>query len=317
MVQSNFEKFKEQIDTLTEIDKRVINQKFYEIDITDYIDVDEGNAPWADTVSTWATLDNAGDGLEGFDSTTSTDNRTPEVDVGTTLIHNNRMLWKKIVKYNIAELEQMRKATTFDVVSKKLEARKKNYDLLLQKLLFIGNPISGNLNITGLLNNSNVNVDTTSIPQSISTMTGAQLSSMCSDVINAYYSNSDSTAMFDTIIMPASDFNGLGTASDPNFQIKSKIEYIKDAFMQILSGYGINDVKIMPSVYCDSTKSPTGKNTYVFYKKDADVLSLDIPVPYTTGSFMTQDDYNFNNMAYAQLGGVKVFRPKEILYFNY
>jgi ABC-type multidrug transport system fused ATPase/permease subunit len=59
------------------------------------------------------------------------------------------------------------------------------------------------------------------------------------------------------------------------------------------------------------------KNRYALYNKNQDVLEMNIPVSYTSTIAGSYNNFQFQSVAYGQYTGVKVYRPKEILYFDF
>lgn len=301
--------YKQQIDTLTQLDAKIAKQKFYEVSISDYVDVDEGNGAFADSIFKYISFDTAGDGFNGFADENTNQAKMPAVNVALQGRTDLRHIWNKYVSYNIKDLEQLKRTGSYDLISSKLEARKRNYDLMLQEIAFLGNKMFADNK--GLLTNDEATVNLNLIPTFISLMTPAQLQEFASKLIGTYRQQCNYTAMPNRLIVPDKDYTGLGAPYDPNFAIKSRMEYLEEAIKSITH----NDFKILPSAY--SQKDVNGKtNTYALYNKNPDTLVFDVPVAYTTTAFNTVDNYTFQNVGYGQVGGVRVFRPREILYFT-
>lgn len=315
MYNSSLSAYKKQIDTLTFIDKDITEQKFYRTSLPDYVDIDAGNGAFMDSIFKWSTTDLADNGFSGFNISNTNQARMPEVSVSLNSRTDMRYMWNKYVSYNLKDLEQLKNTGNFDLISAKLEARKKNFDLMTENICFLGNKIFSNAQ--GLLNNSQITVNTTVITKSIVAMSSAELQALAGSLLGTFYSNSNSTQMPNRLVIPASDYNGLGTSSDPTFPLVSKLNYLLDAFKTVLAAYGINDFKILPSPFADSINSGTGKQTYCLYNKDPDTMTFDIPVEYQTTAFNTVDNYTFQNVGFGQIGGVRIFRPQEVLYFSY
>lgn len=315
MYNSNLQAYKKQIDALTQIDKDITKQKFYEVSLPDYMDIDTGNGAFMDSIFKWNTTNIADDGFSGFNISNTNNARMPEVSVALNSQTDLRYMWNKYVSYNIKDLEQLKNTGNFDLISEKMEARKKNFDLMVQRVAFLGNKVFEDSQ--GLLNQSKVNVNTTIITKSISSMSPAEMQVLASTLLQSYYANSNNTQMPNRFTIPASDYNGLGTPSDPNFQLKSKLEYLLDAFRTILEGYGVKDFKILPSAYADNLQNGTGNQIYALYHKDINTFVLDLPVEFTTTAFNTYNNYDFQNVGYGQVGGVRLFRPQEMLYYTF
>jgi hypothetical protein len=59
------------------------------------------------------------------------------------------------------------------------------------------------------------------------------------------------------------------------------------------------------------------KNRYTLLSYDEDSLRMDIPVDYTNTLQNTVNGFNFQSAAYGQFTGLKAYRPKEMLYFDW
>ena len=88
---------------------------------------------------------------------------------------------------------------------------------------------------------------------------------------------------------------------------------MKEAFAEIVG----HNVEIKKLAYADAAQSGLGVQRYVLLHKDADTLALNIPVDYTATLANSINGYHWENAAYGQFTGVKVFRPKEVLYFDF
>ena len=200
------------------------------------------------------------------------------------------------------------------MVEQKEEARKRNWDLGIQKTIFLGS--DDNPNITGLLNNPNVTVDTTSIAISLTSMTDSQFNTFISTVANAFQNNSGNYSIFNTFVLPTNDYNGLSTQMSPTYPLKTKLQVLQEAFDGIVRGYGENGVKILPVAYCNASQNPSGLNRYALYRKDIDVLRYDLPLDYTVSAFDTYNNFSFANVGYGMYGSTNILRPQEVMYFT-
>jgi hypothetical protein len=312
---SNNSAYLQTINTLTEISSKVIEQKFYTIkNIPDFIDIEVGRGGFAEEIMNWATYDVVGDFETGNFGSNADFERTASADITIDKKVFYRQKWKKSLTYNITDLEQAERARVINLVEAKETARKRNFDLGLQKTIFLGSDI--NPNITGLLNNNEVNVNTTLITKPLSSMTEIEFNNFISLFLNLFFENSDNTVMPNTFVLPTSDYNGLSSQMSPTFPIKTKLQVLEEALSQVVAGYGVNDFKILPVVYANANKNSSGLNIYALYNKDIDTLTYDLPVNYTTTAFNSVNNFDFQNMAYAMYGSVNLLRPKEMMYFT-
>lgn len=315
MVYSQNSGYLQTIDTLTEISSKIIEQKFYTIkNIPDFIDIEIGRGGFAEKIMNWVTYDVAGDFETGNYGNNIDFERTASVD---TLIDNkifHRQKWKKSVTYNLTDEEQENITKIINLIEAKETARKRNFDLGLQKTIFLGSDI--NPNITGLLNNNEVNVNTTLITKPLSSMTEIEFNNFIQLFLNLFFENSDNTTMPNTFVLPTSDYNGLSSQMSPSFPIKTKLQVLQEALSQVVAGYGVMDFKILPVAYANASKNSSGLNIYALYNKNEDTLIYDLPINYTSTGFNTPNNFDFQNIAYAMYGSVNVLRPKEMMYFT-
>ena len=140
--------------------------------------------------------------------------------------------------------------------------------------------------------------------------------------IGAYYNNSQSTRYPDTFLIPSDDFNGLATAADETFPLKTKLERIKEVMHTYLMDG--REAKVLPLAYAqkannaDYINSGTGFNRYVLYcRADSESIRMDIPNDFLTTVYDTVEGFFYSSAAYGSFSGVKAYRPREVLYFDF
>ena len=303
------------ISTLTAISNRVIEQKFYEIkNLPDFVDFEPNNAGYSNELFKWVSGQVADDGETGIVGANADYERNASVDVVFEGRKYPRVQWTKKITYNYFDLQQANQAQVANLIESKETARKKNFDLMIQKLIFLGSKV--NPALQGLLTNSNANVDLVTITKPISSMIVAELDALVPALLNAFKANTNNTQYFNRLVIPASDYNGL-TVPYSTYNNGSKLDVIEKSIKNALVGYGVSDFKILPSVYAEASNNPLNKNIYTLYNKNIDTLSFDVGVEYQVLGTNTYDNYNFTNNAVAMFGGVNVYRPQEIMYFQF
>lgn len=313
---SNLSGYKQAIDTLTGIDKRVVEQNFYEVNIPDFVDVEVGNNAWKDQIFTYESFEDAGDGMEGFQVDTSNESRMPAVDVSYDGKIDFRKIWNKKVSYKLIDIKQLQELIrngekNFSIIEDKLVARKRNFDQMLQKVAFLGNTNFANIN--GLVNNPNITVDVSTFTTSLGEMPDDVFRKIISTMTGRFTTQANYVAQPNRLLIPYSVWNSLNQFNSIQFPMKSLLEVLEDTLKKSTMN---NDFKILWSPYCEAELNGTGRDIYVLYRKDPDVLVLDIPVEYNTTAFNSPDNYTFYNVGYGQVGGVRIFRPQEVLYFS-
>lgn len=300
------------LTTLTAIIRGVAEQKFYQIPVADYLPVRVGTeAAWADDVLMFRSFQMGGDFEKGYIET-ATEGRLASVNATLDGIRVPARVWAKEIAYSIADVQKAARTGIWDYVTQQEKARKTNWDLGIQKTAFLG---SKDGTMEGLLNLSDVNVNTELLPATLSEATDAQFTAFVKDVMNAYQQNNNWTAYPNRLYIPQDDFNGLVNATSVQFPLKSKFEYLQDAFRAATMN---PDFKILPLAYLMPANS-MGKLSaprYVLMRYDEDVARFEIPVDYTTTVPNSYDGWTIRNVGYGQHTGVLDARPQEILYMD-
>lgn len=304
------------ITTLTAISKRVIEQKFFTIQPSLYLPVAVGDNAWASEIATYRDFSLGGDFATGVLNTGSNMSRLAEADSGVDMVKVPTVNWGKQITWSLPELKMAARAGNWDIVTSKERARKKNWDLGIQEVAFIG--LAGNANVRGLLNQSNVNANTSLITQMISAMDVTAFTAFVAGVVQAYRANCNYTAYPTHFIIPEADYNGLAVPYSPTYPNVSKLQYLLDAFKTITMR---PNFQILPLPYASQANNvnATGlnKNVYTLLNYDEDSVRMDIPVDYTNTLQNTLNGFQFQNVGYGQFSGVKAYRELEMLYFTY
>lgn len=309
--------FKLDITTLTGILKSVTDQKFYQLPLTDYVPISVGEAAWSEEIVKYRSFSTGDDFETGILNTGENGTRLAEVDAGFDAVRNPVLNWGKQINWNIMQLQiAARNGTIIDYVTSLETSRKKNWDLGLQKTLFWGQPdIQG---VNGLLTQSNVNANTTVITQYIKDMDATELQAFLSTIYNAYRDNCKGTAEPTHFIIPEADFNGLGRTANEQYNNKTLYQRILETFIMLT---GNPNFKVLKNRYAQQEINADvpglNKNRYVLLNYDADSLRMDIPVDYTSTMQNSINGFTFSNVAYGQFTGVKAYREREMLYFDW
>ena len=128
------------ITTLTAILPTIIEQKYYELPIADYVPVEVGTGnPFSATLFNWTTGIKGGDFETGLMNMASNDSGKVSDDIFVEPISRKVISWKKDVNYNIIQEATFAQGTqNMDLIQAKYKARKKEYDLGIQKMAFFG-----------------------------------------------------------------------------------------------------------------------------------------------------------------------------------
>ena len=305
--------FQYAIDTLSYIRSQIIKQKFYEIAIADYLPVDVGEGAFSDEIVQNLQFMQAGGFYDGDVTNQDQTGRLAQVNTGLDPIRMRTQIWAKATGWTIMEIERASRSNNWDVVSGKLESLKKNWDLGVQETAFLGHPDGV---MTGLLNDSEVTINTTLVATTLTAMTEAQFTTFVGGLIPAYFANSNDTSIPDTFIIPNDDFLGLSVPYSPSFPNISKIDYMQKAFAATT---GNPNFKILGLSYAQATRNAgrgINENRYVLYKNNPETLKMAIPVDFTMLEADTTNRLNWQQAAYGQYSGVLINRKREVLYLD-
>lgn len=304
------------ITTLTTITKKITEQKFFEVAPADFLPIRVGEGTWSDQLTTYRSFDAADEFETGIVNTGGQNSRLATADAAVDALNIKVFPWAKAIGYSIFDLEYAAKSGNWDLVAAKEKARKRNWDLGIQRIAFLG---ARGLNGTGgaclgLLNQAGVTVNNSVITQPISAMSPSDLKQFCASVIEAYRSNCARTAWPTHFIIPESDYNGLAAQASADFPIKSTLQVLEEMFQVITRN---KSFKILPLAYGDNAYSGLGYQQYVLLNYDEESVRMDIPLDYTNTLANSLDNFSFQNAGYGQFTGVLAYRPLEMLYFQF
>lgn len=302
------------ITTLTTIVKRVVEQKFFQIAPAEYMPIRVGEGAWSQQLLTYRSFSVADDFETGNINTGASNGRLAEADAGVDGVPVKIINWAKAIGWTLFDLQMAKKAGNWDMITEKEKARKKNWDLGIQKISFLGSV--NDSNVLGLLTQSDVTSNTALITEYINGMTAAEFSTFCRGVYQAYRANCNYTAKPTHFIIPEIDFNGLATFPDSTYPLKTKLQLLEEEFKTLTQN---PNFKILPLSYADqaNNEDEIDSNRYVLLNYDEDSGRMDIPVDYTATMANSVNNFQFNNVGYGQYTGFKAYRPLEMLYFDW
>lgn len=312
------------ITTMTQIIKKVSEQKFFQIAPADYMPVRVGQGAWSTQLTTFRSFETGDEFETGIINTGGQDAKMATAGATVDAVNVSVKNWAKKISWTIFDLEFAARSGNWDVVTALEKSRKKNWDLGVQRVAFLGarglnNSQSG---VLGLLNQqtNGVAVNTTRIVKAISAMSATELATFCQGVVEDYRVNCARTTWPTHFLVPESDHNGMATMTSPSFPIKSIKQVLEETFQTIT---GNKNFKILPCSYADAAyhtdvTAIAGKQVYCLYNgNEEESLRVDIPVDYTNTLANSLDDFTFANAGYGQFTGVVAYRPAEMLYFTF
>lgn len=297
------------VTTMTAIIKKVSTQKFYQIQPSLYLPIRVGEHAYASNIVTFREYQTGGAFEEGLINSGKS-NDLNSTDVAVDAVTVKTFPWAKMNKWTLIELGQAMKAGNWDLIEAKERSRKRNYDLGIQKMMFMGN---ADLGIEGLLSLSGVNTNTTRITKFIKDMTAEELNTFCANILGDYRTNTQFTAWPTHFVLPEVDYLGLAAPSSADFPLKSKLQLLLETF-RVMTGNP--SFEILPLAYANKSIQGTS-NIYCLYNYSDESLRADVPIPYTPTIANTTDGFEFKNVAYSQFTGAKAYREREFMYFTH
>ena len=307
------------ITTMTSILPTIIDQKFYELPLGNLVDIEVGQGnPFSSVLYNWTTSIKGGDFESGLINMGKNQADTNADDIAVEPTDRKVFSWKKDVRYNIFEEGNFAAGTqNLDYAQEKYKARKKQYDLGIQDTVMFGLK-ADQAGAPGLLTQSGVTSNTTVITKKLSTMTATEFNTLVASLLPAYMKECAYTARPNRFMIPASDFYGLSAQMSETYPLKTKLAVLTDALKEAT---GDGSFEIVPNAYCDKEYNAkiTGlnKNRYVLYRKAPDHLIMNIPLDFTVTLPGTVNNFDYTSAAYSRFTGVKLFRPKTMLYFDF
>lgn len=301
------------ITTLTTLMKKVVEQKFFQIAPADYLPVRVGEGSWSTQLLTFRSYALGDDFETGVIQQGAAGSRMASADAGVDSVAVKIINWAKSIGWTLFELQQAQKAGNWDIVTAKERSRKRNWDLGIQRVAFLG--AKGDSEVRGLLTQQDVTVDTALITKPLKSMTAVELNTFAAQILERYRDNAARTAMPTHFIIPESDYTGLAAQVDPSFPIKTKLALLMEVFQLITMN---QQFKILPVAYADAQLSDgaLAKPRYTLLNYDEETIRMDIPVDYTATIANSIDNFSFQNAGYGQFTGAKAYRPREMLYID-
>lgn len=307
------------IRTTTFLRQKSVKQKFYEVPIADFFTVEIGNGAWMETITQNLEFSSAGDFEQGIVNVNSGHNEVGEVEAGVAPKTFHIFSWTKGYKYNIMEVEKALASDNWDKVAGQTNALKKNWDLGLQRIAFLGSKF--NTNILGLLTQTEVTLDTTLLTKNISELSSDEFINFVKALLSAYYVNSNYTQRQpNKFVIPMDDYLGLGIPLSSAYPLgETRLDYMLRVFKQLTNNPGFMIIPLAYSQKANNIGATTaaGSQRYCLYNDDVEVVKMDIPIDFTLTNPGTANNFNWQGVAYGQATGVQATRPAEIYYLEH
>lgn len=297
--------------TLTQILKKVSEQKLFEIAPADYVPVKVGEGAFSDFLLKYRSFSLGDDFSTGIVSMGGGNSRLASVGTGVDSVTVAVKNWAKEHGWSLFELQQAARAGNWDLITSLEKSRKQNWDLGIQRLAFLG--LKNDSSVLGLLNQSVTN-NTALITAPISLMSPVDLKAFLAGLLDAYRANCKRTAWPTHFVIPESDYLGLAAPASSDFPIRSTLSLLEETLQIMTRNKGF---KVLPLAYGDVAYNELGVTRYAFYNADEDSMALNIPVDYTSTLANSVNNFQFQSAAYGQFSGLAMYRPDELMYFSY
>jgi len=301
--------YQQVISTLTAVGKQVSEQKFYTLAPADFMPVVVGNGSYQNQIINWRSF-SKDEGFEtGVMQNAANSQRLSYSDAAFDELPQVIYSWAKGLEWNTFQLEQaMRANNLFSIIEAKEVARRKSWDLGIQKACFLGYGST-----KGYMNQTGVTANTTVISKKISTMTAAEFNTFLGALYGSYRTNCNYTAKPTTFSMPETDYNACLNFPDVTYPMRSRLDLLEDALKRATSNQGF---KVLPNAYGDKANNGTANNIYVLSNYDETSLKVDLPLDYTMTAAGTVNGFTFENAAFGQFSEVVALRPAEMIYYT-
>lgn len=309
------------IDTLTYVKQTIVQQKFYEVNLTDYVPVTAGEGGFQRQITEYTSfmtsdmVDKANFSLTGTRAV-----QRARTDIAFSTINLPTVYYINEVDYTVIEVQELAAGRLpMSAIELKESAAAKKFFLSHQNMILN----DGIFNNTGILGLGNLNLtpgasvltNTTLIPGFIYNMTPTQYQTLVSQILEVYRQNSNYTEMPDTFVVPEAEFWGLfGAFVNPAFPVNKMGEDLLNTFKRSTKN---DNFQILPNAYFDAGNNAENLYKYALYRNARDVLETYAPVPYQSTAFQTMNGFDFASINFAQVTGLLLKRDRAFVYFTH
>jgi hypothetical protein len=306
--------------TTTLIRAAVVAQKFYRIPFAEYVPVIPGEAAWLEEIKTNLVYSIGGTFEQGIVNLGNQQTRLARVETAVSPVTQTIATWAKKYDFSIIEVNKALAADNWNVQEGKMKALKTEWDLGLQKMCFLG-ILQNQTQFPGLLSNAAVNINNSVIEANISTLSYAAFNTLVATILDAYWENSNHTAMPDHFGIPQSDWLGLGAFINPQYPLADST-YLAVLLKVFREVSGNPNFVIYPVLYGDMATNAgywtsNGTQRYVLYRKDPESVRMDLPLDFVLTAPIPVGAVEFEGAGYGQFTSPVILRPAEMLYFDH
>jgi len=212
------------------------------------------------------------------------------------------------------------------LIKQKELASKKAFDLALQEALLKGEAAAINgadeaRSARGLLNltkggeglSTSITEDTTTLTGFIGELGDADFKTTVKNMVEAYRANTKNTVAPTHLVIPTAESSLLATHTGEFNNGLTRFDILENMFTRAFG----SPVKVVPLFYANKAQDLASKNRYVLYNNSPDSLICEMPIPYTSFGYGTENNFDYKAVAMAQVSGVYSLRPSELMYFTH
>ena len=248
----------------------------------------------------------------------SGDSPINNIDVAFDSLDLKCYFFQSQISYTPLQLATTGGAGVQNLVGKKTRAAARVAELAFQQTMAMGNPLDPNSR--GLLNQSGVSVDTTSIPTTTALMDNTQFTTMVNKMAGYIGNQMSLGAKLDTLVLPyfeiaAMTATYIAIGSTP--LAKTRLQYLIDSLTALNPAFKMYMCPYADQTYNTEFSTPTNqlaKNIWVLYNKK--YIMGGETFPFTQVGFMSDNGNNFNAVNTTAFTDVLITNPKAAVYFT-
>ncbi len=298
------------VQQASHIEPQVYRRKYPDIQYQDLVPVDTGANEWARSV-TFFSSDMVGK-AQWFHHQADD---IPQADVSRDKFESQIEMAAIGYSYTLEELGYQMLIPGMNLSADRALAAKRAYEEFVEGVALRGDPeknYDGLFDLTGVTAVQAPN-DGTSSSRYFSAKTPAQIIRDLNSGLQAIYTNSLTTEVADTVLMPISVLQHLAFTQYSTAAAESVLEYFMKANVYTLTTGQQLTVRGVRGL---ETAAADGTGRIIFYRRDPEVLKLHIPMPHRFLPAYQVGPLKFTVPGIFRLGGVEARLPNSIRYLD-
>ena len=308
----NDQGYKIDITSLSDFFKKITEERFVKVNLYDFVPIASGQG-FIDEVVTWKEFSQGSDFESGF-LNTGKDSRLTTSDAEFEKQTDKVIRWARAITFTLFDLQLAANSGQWSILDAKSRSRKRNFDLGLQELLFLGS--EKDPEVKGLLNQSGITVNTSLLgSDKLTAKTAGEFNTFLGNVLDIYESGTEYSATANRFALPSDEFNGLsGMEFSATYPVgKNRLTALENTLKKANP-----ECKVVKTPYAIASRSRgvLTKDRIAMYNHDDTSIRLHTPIEFNTTMQNSVNNFQFTNVGFASFTGVGVYRPKELLYIE-